>query len=267
LVLASSSSSLSGSPDRVSPLSRPGNGPGIRPVIHHGSAGGLIARDGFLSPFGHRHSLLGHPIPAGELGPPHGRLTGQTPDPDGLPRSARASCDRGGRPLYPEDGGAHSGRSWLPAGACRFTAASPCTRRTSHRAGISHNEASTRVQAIHPSGLPKPVAARMERAALGLTPRASYPADQRPTTHAKVGTGQRARTWNYRSTHIRRSPIRYFTQCVRPRVARPACDRPVVGTSLDVWTYLPPRESVAVPLPGYEDPSQMPMAQRAPGEV
>ena len=31
---------------------------------------------GFPLPFGHRRSLLGHPIPAGELGPPYGRLTG-----------------------------------------------------------------------------------------------------------------------------------------------------------------------------------------------
>jgi hypothetical protein len=29
--------------------------------------------------------------------------------PTGLPRSARTSCDRGGRPLYPEDGGALPG--------------------------------------------------------------------------------------------------------------------------------------------------------------
>ena len=28
-------------------------------------------------------------------------------------------------------------------------------------------------------------------------PRASHPADQEPTTHAEVGTGHRARTWNY----------------------------------------------------------------------
>jgi hypothetical protein len=38
------------------------------------------------------------------------------------------------------------------------------------------HEASTRVHAIHPSGLPWPVAARVERAALGLLPRASHPA-------------------------------------------------------------------------------------------
>jgi hypothetical protein len=31
---------------------------------------------GFLPPFGHRHSLLGHPVPARDLGLPYGRLTG-----------------------------------------------------------------------------------------------------------------------------------------------------------------------------------------------
>ena len=37
----------------------------------------------------------------------------------------------------------------------------------------------------------------MERAAASAFPRASHPADQEPTTHAEVGTGHRARTWNY----------------------------------------------------------------------
>jgi hypothetical protein len=120
----------------------------------------------------------------------------------GFPRSARMSSDRGGRPLYPEDGGAHPDRWRLTAGACRFAAASPCTRPYVPPAGFALNEASTRVQAIRPSGLPQPVAARMERAALGLLPRASHPAGQEPTTHAEVGTGHRARTWNHRSTHI-----------------------------------------------------------------
>jgi hypothetical protein len=39
---------------------------------------------GFPLPFGGRRWLLGHPVPAGELGVPHGRLTGQRPDPDGV---------------------------------------------------------------------------------------------------------------------------------------------------------------------------------------
>ena len=62
------------------------------------------SRPGFPLPFGYRHSLLGHPLPAEEFGPPCGRPTGQTPGPrHGFPRSARTSCDRGGCPLYPED--------------------------------------------------------------------------------------------------------------------------------------------------------------------
>ena len=39
---------------------------------------------GFPLRFRCRHSLLGHPLPAEELGVPHGRLTGQRPDPDGV---------------------------------------------------------------------------------------------------------------------------------------------------------------------------------------
>ena len=71
------------------------------------------SRPGFPLRFRCRRSLLGHPLPAAGLGLPHGRLTGHAdgaPGPrTGLPRSARTSCDRGGCPLYPEDGGAHPG--------------------------------------------------------------------------------------------------------------------------------------------------------------
>ena len=78
----------------------------------------------------HRHSLLEHPWPAEELGLPHGRLTG-TPTAwrtsTGFPRSTRARHDRGGCPLYPEDGGAHPAGNASPAGTWRFTAASPWT--------------------------------------------------------------------------------------------------------------------------------------------
>jgi hypothetical protein len=44
---------------------------------------------------------------------------------------------------------------------------------------------------------PSPAAARMERTAASAFPQASHPADQEPTTHARVGTGHRARTSNY----------------------------------------------------------------------
>ena len=136
LVLASSSSSLSGSPDRVSPLSRPSTQARYPASYPPRSAGGLINRDGFLLPFGHRHSLLGHPFARRGVRPSSRsayRPNGRTPT--GFPRSARMSSDRGGRPLYPGDGGAHPDRWRLTAGACRFAAASPCTRQHSHRPG------------------------------------------------------------------------------------------------------------------------------------
>ena len=47
--------------------------------------------------------------------------------PTGLPRSARVSYDRGGAPLYPEDGGAPPGQVVSLTGACRSAAASPWT--------------------------------------------------------------------------------------------------------------------------------------------
>jgi hypothetical protein len=146
--------------------------------------------------------------------------------PTGFPRSARMSSDRGGRPLYPGDGGAHPDRWRLTAGACRFAAASPCTRPHIPPTGISLNEASPRVQAIRPSGLPQPVAALMERAALGLTPRASHPADQEPD-NARRG-GDRPSSTDLElplnsSTSIS-NPV--APQYVRPRVARRHRDRP-----------------------------------------
>jgi hypothetical protein len=68
--------------------------------------------------------LLGHPIPARELGPPHGRLTEHAyrhaRTLTGLPRSARTSCDRVGCSLYPEDNGARPGQSASLTGVCRI---------------------------------------------------------------------------------------------------------------------------------------------------
>jgi hypothetical protein len=49
---------------------------------------------GFLSSFDHRHSLVGHPVPARDLGFPYGGLTGPLasgPDPDGV--SAYRTCE------------------------------------------------------------------------------------------------------------------------------------------------------------------------------
>ena len=56
----------------------------------------------FPSRFRRRHSLLEHPIPAGELALPYGWVTGSLRTPSGLPRCARTRRDRGGCLLYPE---------------------------------------------------------------------------------------------------------------------------------------------------------------------
>jgi hypothetical protein len=66
----------------------------------------------------------------------------------GFPRSARMSYDRGGCPLYPEDGGAHPDRKACPAGACRFPAAVLSSPSAAIRRRGPLNEASTKVQAI-----------------------------------------------------------------------------------------------------------------------
>jgi len=73
-----------GPPDHVSTLSGR-----AEPVSGQlcGTAGGGASHTcpGFPLPFGCRRWLHGHPLPAGELGLPHGRLTGHhRPDPDGV---------------------------------------------------------------------------------------------------------------------------------------------------------------------------------------
>ena len=67
----------------------------------------------------------------------------------GLPRSARMSYDRGGCPLYPEDGGARPGQVVSLTGACRFSAASPCILANNIRRRGLLDEASTGVHAHH----------------------------------------------------------------------------------------------------------------------
>ena len=64
--------------------------------------------------------------------------------------------------------------------------------------GASLNEASTRVHAIHPSGLPL-ACGRPDGSGqpLGFSPGLRTPPARSWTTHAEVGTGHRARTWNY----------------------------------------------------------------------
>ena len=117
----------------------------------------------------------------------------------GLPRSARTSCDRGGCPLCPEDGGAHprlrrvlSRRLPLHYGK----SLNPAT--TSHHARLRFTRHQTGVHLVHPSGLPLAHAPGWNRRRFGFPP-SFAPRRYRQRTSG-AGTGHRARTWNYSLT-------------------------------------------------------------------
>jgi hypothetical protein len=128
--------------------------------------------------------------------------------PTGFPRSARTSCDRGGRPLYPGDNGAHPDRWRLTAGIRRFSAASPCTPQPSHQAGVRitrHQRGFKQfARPIFPSLWPP---GWIER------PLGSPPGLRTPPTRSRQRTPRWGQAIKHgpgttRSTHIRRSPIR-----------------------------------------------------------
>src|SRR5439155_26906764 len=63
----------------------PSHQAGIRPVIRGSRRRGRPCRRGFLPPFGHRHSLVGHPVPPRSSAPLTVGLPGhQRLDPDGV---------------------------------------------------------------------------------------------------------------------------------------------------------------------------------------
>ena len=108
----------------------------------------------FLSPFGHRHSLLGPSCPPGELGLPYSWLTGPTPGPRrGFPRSARSRPDRGGCSLYPGatvfTRPAPSHRPPLP-----HLSGQPCPRRYIPSPRVSMSRHQREFTCVHSSGLP-----------------------------------------------------------------------------------------------------------------
>jgi hypothetical protein len=203
-------------------------------------------RPGFPSPYGHRHSLPGHPIPAGELGSPHGRLTGPRAGPRRGYRVPLARAATGvGAPYTPRTAVLFPDCRTCLASACRSTAASPSTPL--HHPiwrGLLY-EASTRVQAIHPSGLPLACGPRMERTIASAFPRASHPADQEPDSARQGGDRPPSTDLEQRSRHqLSNLQSACPLDCVRHRVAQsegavrravsvavrratPLCQRPV----------------------------------------
>ena len=183
--------SVTGPPDRVSALPGPGTRPGIRPVIRHGQRRGQPSCPGFLLPFGHRHSLLGHPVPARELGLPCGRLTGHYLAP-GPGRGFHVSHLRDTTGV-----GALStpGTAVLSPAGCRARPA-PAASQRPVPAPRSRIPPAGPLITRHQRGFtrftrpvcPWPVASRMGREALGLSPVLRTP--PLPAAHDRAGPGR-----------------------------------------------------------------------------
>jgi hypothetical protein len=105
----------------------------------------------------------------------------------GFPRSACASCDRGGRPLDPEASGVHTTGEDSPAAACRSSTARPCTPVFIPSPGALGNEASAGVHSRSPVRSSPRLRSRMERARFGFFPELRTP--QLPAAHVRAGTG------------------------------------------------------------------------------
>jgi hypothetical protein len=93
----------------------------------------------------------------------------------------------------------------------------PAPRHNHHPCEAPHDETSTRVQAIHPSGLPLTCDPRMEREPLGFPP-SSTP---RPCGRRTSGRGQATEHGPETTLYVidLASNLASFTRNVRPRVA------------------------------------------------
>jgi hypothetical protein len=161
---------FTGSPDRVSTLRVRARCPVSGQLSETTGRRGQPPRPGFLSPFGRRHSLLGHPIPAEgrallTVGPP-----AQGPDPDGVTAFRTHELRPGWVPPIPRGQWCSPGRVASPTGTRRFPAAVPKPRHDIPPCEAPLHEASTGVQAIHPSGLPLARAPGVEPATLRRSP-------------------------------------------------------------------------------------------------
>jgi hypothetical protein len=169
---------------RVCALSGQGTRPRIRPVIRHPLAEEpaiMVPVSCCLSAAGIRFS--GHPVPARELGLPHGRLTGRhnAPGPGRGFRVPHCEIRPGWVPPRPRGRRCSPGQMPCPASACRFPAASPFYPAPASHRGATLHEASTEVHAIHPSGLPLACNPRMGRGPSGV-PLCSAPRRYRQRT-------------------------------------------------------------------------------------
>ena len=208
-------------PTRVSTLSGQSNRPLSGRLCGNHQRRSQHRVPGFPLPFGHRIRFSGRPAPAVEFSFPHGRPTRRLIfvwTSTGFSRSARDRYDRGGCPLYPGGGGALPPGQIPPGGTRRLTAAGPYLPLQHPIGGSANDEASTRLHAIHPSGLPQPVAPGWNGNPWALHPGLRTP--RLPAAHAEAGTVPTHWTGHY-TIDISRPPSMSTAVLVRPRVALP----------------------------------------------
>jgi hypothetical protein len=165
-----SSSSSSGSPDHVSALSGRATRAPIRPVIRDKPREGARPPcPGFPLRFHGRRSLLGHPVPARELGVPRGRLTGPRSGPRRGFHVPHAQDTIGEGALYSPGTVVliQADHEHRPAPAASQQPV-PAPRHSLHHCAALLDEPSTRVQAIRPSDLPLARDRRMDHQSFGF---------------------------------------------------------------------------------------------------
>jgi hypothetical protein len=103
----------------------------------------------------------------------------------------------------------------------------PALRHCRHLSGAAVHEASPRVHAIRPPGLPLARGPRMTREPLRRLPWAPHPRGQDPRTHARAGTGlSTSPELRRRPAQHRPSNLQVHSQHVRPHVAPSATATP-----------------------------------------
>ena len=120
------------------------------------------------------------------------------PDPDGVSAFRTSEQRPGWAPSVPRGQRCSPRPEPLPDRApAASQRTSPFPRPPSHRQGCGF-AASTKGSHVSPvRSSPRLWPPRMERAALGLAPGLRTPPTKSQTTHARAGTGHRARTWNH----------------------------------------------------------------------
>ena len=145
------------------------------------AAAAVVGKQRVPSPFGHRHPLLGHPVPAEDSAPLTIGLPDRLgPDPDEVSTFHAHETRRGWVPLYPETSGVPTTGSHCPVAACRpFQRPGPITHVFVPSSRVRNNEASSGVHSRSPARpSPRPVAPPDGRGALRLLPWASHPNGQ-----------------------------------------------------------------------------------------